>query len=54
MNEESNPRPDFSFEVNGLSAIAVLAVLLFHFNVIGFSGEFLGLDVFFDFRLSDD
>ncbi|MDX2308697.1 MAG: acyltransferase family protein [Hyphomicrobium sp.] len=33
--------------VDGLRAVAVLAVLLFHFEVNGFAGGFLGVDVFF-------
>lgn len=36
-------RPD----INGLRAIAVIVVILFHFGVPGFSGGFLGVDVFF-------
>ena len=36
-------RPD----INGLRAWAVVAVVLFHFGIPGFSGGFVGVDVFF-------
>lgn len=37
----------FRTDINGLRAYAVLAVVLFHFKVPGFSGGFVGVDVFF-------
>lgn len=37
----------FRADINGLRAWAVVAVVLFHFGVPGFSGGFVGVDVFF-------
>jgi peptidoglycan/LPS O-acetylase OafA/YrhL len=41
--EEPTYRPD----IDGLRAIAVVAVIAFHFGVAGFSGGYVGVDVFF-------
>lgn len=37
----------FRGDINGLRAWAVVAVVLYHFNVPGFGGGFAGVDVFF-------
>ncbi len=38
---------DFRLDINGLRGWAIIAVMLFHFNVPGFSGGFVGVDIFF-------
>lgn len=38
---------DYRPEIDGLRALAVAAVILFHAGVSGFSGGFVGVDVFF-------
>lgn len=38
---------EFRKDINGLRAVAVVLVVLFHFGVIGMEGGFLGVDVFF-------
>ena len=37
----------FRKDINGLRAIAVVAVVLFHFNIVYFKGGFAGVDIFF-------
>jgi peptidoglycan/LPS O-acetylase OafA/YrhL len=38
---------EFRRDINGLRAIAVAAVVLFHFSIPGFQGGFIGVDIFF-------
>jgi peptidoglycan/LPS O-acetylase OafA/YrhL len=38
---------EFRNDINGLRAVSIIAVVLFHFGVPGFSGGFVGVDVFF-------
>lgn len=38
---------DFRRDINGLRAWAVVGVILYHFGVPGFSGGFIGVDIFF-------
>lgn len=37
----------FRTDINGLRAIAVISVVLFHFSLQGFEGGFVGVDIFF-------
>src|SRR6478672_11665365 len=41
------PQPAYHADIDGLRALSVIAVILFHFAVPGFGGGFVGVDVFF-------
>ena len=46
MKSEASYRSD----IDGLGALAVLSVILFHLHVRGFQGGFVGVDTFFVIR----
>ncbi|AXS79407.1 acyltransferase family protein [Dechloromonas sp. HYN0024] len=41
------PHENFRQDINGLRALAVMAVVLFHFHIAGFQGGYVGVDIFF-------
>lgn len=41
------PRPGFRLDIEGLRAVAVLAVVAFHAGLPGVGGGYVGVDVFF-------
>lgn len=47
MNQHLPSPVKFREDINGLRAWAVIAVLLFHFSLIGLPGGFVGVDIFF-------
>lgn len=47
MKPAVNHTIDYRPEIDGLRAVAVISVMLFHAGVAGFSGGFVGVDVFF-------
>ncbi|MGY8791013.1 MAG: acyltransferase family protein, partial [Pseudomonadales bacterium] len=48
LGAENIPRnSSYHHEIDGLRAIAVVVIILFHLKVAGFTGGFIGVDVFF-------
>lgn len=47
-NQESVPRQSwFRGDINGLRALAIIPVVAFHASIPGFSGGFIGVDIFY-------
>ncbi len=47
MNNSLVTRDDYRPEIDGLRAIAIMCVILFHLDAVGFAGGYLGVDMFF-------
>jgi peptidoglycan/LPS O-acetylase OafA/YrhL len=39
--------PQFRYDIEGLRGIAILLVIGYHFNFPGFTGGYVGVDIFF-------
>ena len=42
-----NSTDNFRYDINALRAIAIIAVVAYHYGIAGFTGGFVGVDIFF-------
>src|SRR3546814_645264 len=47
LSHAPQPRMNYRPDIDGLRALAVIPVVLFHAGLAGFSGGYVGVDVFF-------
>ena len=47
VRSKIEPRNNFRYDINALRAIAIISVIAYHYGIAGFSGGFVGVDIFF-------
>lgn len=47
LSSSEDIRPAFRHDINALRAVAIISVVFYHFELFGFNGGFVGVDIFF-------
>ena len=47
INSKAESADNFRYDINALRAIAIIAVVAYHYGIPHFSGGFVGVDIFF-------